>query len=195
MLSANAKQFLIKKKLTLASGSPRRKVLLGKIGIPFEAIASDIDEDIAERSAIEKAKKLARLKAGHLTQEDKFTIGSDTLVFFEDQILEKPKNEYAAASMLESLSGQWHMVVSAIAFYEDLSLKFLISPVTRVLFKKLSLDTIRSYIATGSPFDKAGGYGIQDDFGKSNIEKVEGDYDNVMGFSVTAFTQEIEKLV
>jgi MAF protein len=170
-------------KVILASASPRRRQLLGATGIEFEVIESRMPErhqpgepprDYALRMARDKARAVSS------RFPDAIVVGADTIVVCENQILEKPADATDARRMLAMLSSRTHTVVTAFALAR--AGKILeSSPVeSRVTFRKLTDAEISDYIATGEPFDKAGGYGIQG-IGGGFISHVEGSRDNVMG--------------
>jgi len=172
-----------KRKIILASASPRRRDLLDLIGIPHEVRPADADEsmrggetpgDYAERLARTKAETVASAGGG----ED-VVIGADTVVVIDGRVLGKPVNEQQAAAMLESLGGRTHTVMTAVAVVADSMTSSGVEEVT-VTFRALTEDEITLYIATGEPMDKAGAYGIQG-FGATIVERIEGDYFAVMG--------------
>lgn len=169
----------------LASGSPRRSRLLEQIGIPFQVQVSDVEETFARHAqpsaivqdlALQKAEKIAeRFKAS-------LTLGADTIVVLDDTVLNKPANEDEAFEMLRALSDRTHMVFTGIALvHPDSGRKVTSHEKTRVTFAPMTDLEITNYIATGSPMDKAGSYGIQDDRGALFISGIEGDYYNVVG--------------
>lgn len=179
----------------LASKSPRRSELLKLTGIDFvEFDIGEFDEDfhlkqkvtplekLAENVAIEKAKvALSKLEPG-------IFITADTIVIADDgSILGKPSDVSEAEDFLDRLAGNWHTVATgvAIAQFPNKSISTLLET-TRVKFSPMTAEEISDYIATGEPFDKAGGYGIQ---GKASIyiEKIEGCYFNVVGFPLHSF--------
>lgn len=171
--------------LLLASASPRRRFLLSLLGLNFDTTSVDINEDsfssiqpheivceLAERKAIEACKLFT----------DKIIITADTLVFLDNRILTKPKDSNDAYSILKTLSGKTHQVYTGLALYfSKRDIKNIDYEKTDVTFRQLDDDEIWAYIQTGSPMDKAGAYGIQDDFGAVFIERIEGDYYNVVG--------------
>lgn len=170
------------KKLILASASPRRKELLLKHGFEFEIITADIDErEIEEKypDPVEAVQKLALAKAQAVFENNKeaVVVGADTVVVFNGKTLGKPKDTADAHNMLSSLSGNEHSVYTGVAIIsKDKTIVF--ADKTAVLFRELSKEDIEAYIATGSPYDKAGSYGIQDsDF----VKEITGSFDNVMG--------------
>ena len=151
-------------KVILASGSPRRRQLLGAAGIEFEVIESGMPErHLSGEPPRDYALRMARDKAGAVSSRfpDAIVVGADTIVVCESQILEKPAHAADARRMLAMLSGQTHTVVTAFALARGGKI-LESSPVeSRVTFRKLAEAEIEEYIATGEPFDKAGAYGIQ----------------------------------
>lgn len=172
--------------LILASGSPRRKSLLQSMGLEFEVIVSDFDEDAIEfTNPVDYCEKLARSKAEsvlNLTEYPTIIIAADTIVYLEDKVLNKPRTELEALEMLTQLSGNTHSVFTAVAVANTANDTILVKhKETKVTFRNLRQIEIESYIATGSPMDKAGAYGIQDDFGATFVSSIEGDFYNVVG--------------
>lgn len=182
---------LVKKKIILASSSPRRRILLKQLGIDFEICESKINEDIDNiKSPIEHVKTLSFLKAEEIAEtiEDGFVIGADTVVVIDGKILGKPKDNVDAERMLKLLSGRTHDVYTGFTIYDKPSDQFITDyELTNVTFRNLTVDEINEYIRSGSPLDKAGAYGIQDDFGAVFIEKINGCFYNVVGFPLTKF--------
>lgn len=182
-------------KIILASGSPRRKKLLQQINFSFKVHPSNVDESYdPSLSPDEIVQELASRKAKDIAQHYKhaLVIGADTIVVFENQILEKPANQHEAQQMLSKLSGQTHQVLTGIALYKvDSSQNIMESntffEVTDVIFGDLKSHNIDAYVASGSPMDKAGSYGIQDDYGAIFVRRIEGDYYNVVGFPLHRF--------
>lgn len=173
------------KHIILASKSPRRKELLERLNLNFEIIVSQVDEDsFKENTPYELVERLAYEKANsilQLTDKDSIIIGSDTVVVFDNQILGKPNDEHQALIYLKKLSGKRHFVYSGIAILDSkTNKKYVTHEVTEVYMKELNDEEISSYIKTGEPLDKAGAYGIQG-VGSIFIEKIVGDYYNVMG--------------
>ena len=177
----------------LASASPRRKELLNRLELPFEIIPSSVEEnysndmappELAKRWALEKARNVA---AAH---PETIVVGADTIVVLEGNILGKPKDSSEAAEMLRKLSNKSHTVHTGVALVQK-SNEAVISFVesTEVTFFELDETLISSYVATGSPLDKAGAYGIQDGSAACFVEKVNGCYHNVVGFPVARFVQ------
>ncbi len=169
--------------LILASASPRRRLLLESACLKFQVLTADIDEEhhFGEEPT-EYVKRLAYSKALAVAQKTAaadFVLGADTTVVFGSEVLGKPKNNAEAEKMLLLLSGQTHQVHTGWAIiHGDKSLVAVES--TAVSFRKLSAAEIAKYIASGEPFDKAGGYGIQG-LGGTLIDRVSGSYSNVVG--------------
>lgn len=178
-------------KIILASSSPRRKQLLEQIGLEFDIITSDIEENIeknenagqlVERLALNKA-----LDVAQRTQTRNLVIGADTVVCKEQEILGKPRDKQEAYEMLKALSGRTHKVMTGVAIVEAPNGKSLVMhEETSVKFRDLSDDEIKEYIATGEPMDKAGSYGVQGK-GALFIEKIDGCYFNVVGLPLSKF--------
>ena len=179
--------------LFLASRSPRRQLLLRQMGLRFQVRPSDLPEHFdardtprrnARRLALQKARDVAaRVKRG-------IVIGADTIVVIDGRILGKPESARDAKRMLQLLSGRSHTVYTAFALVEAPSGRSLADVVsTRVWFRKLTGKEIGEYVASGSPLDKAGAYGIQDDYGAVFVEKIQGCFYNVAGFPLTRFYQ------
>ena len=177
----------INRNIILASKSPRRKKLLEQIGLEFAIVPSTIDEksilfdcnfaEFSERLALLKATEVARRSA-----EDNIVIGADTIVVVDNQIMNKPIDEADARRMLQLLSDRTHTVHTGIALVEAGSLRSLSGvQSTDVTFRKLEANEIDEYIQSGSPMDKAGSYGIQDDYGAVFVSRIVGCYYNIVG--------------
>lgn len=169
--------------LYLASGSPRRRELLTQLGLCFESLHSSIEEvKHPDESAEAYVCRLAREKAQAglaIAEHDLPVLGADTIVVLNNEILEKPGNEQAAAEMLAKLSGQTHCVMTAVALVDQQQqLDCLVT--TEVTFRSLTSEDIASYIASGEPMDKAGAYGIQGK-GGNFVRKINGSYHAVVG--------------
>jgi septum formation protein len=180
------------KKIILASASPRRRELLAQIGIPFEVLTSDADESIGtaepEKACRELAKRKAKAVLEHLKacgrgDEDLLIIGADTIVVQDKEILGKPADPADAARMLRLLSGREHEVLTGVFVIDTAGGSFAFSEKTDVYVADLTEADIAFYLSTGEPFDKAGSYGIQGMFARY-IEKIDGDYNNVVGLPV-----------
>lgn len=170
-------------KILLASQSPRRKELLSNLGFDFEVVKIDCEEILPENIKIEDAAAyLSELKAnafGNL-QNDEVLLTADTVVANENQFLGKPKNEIKAKEMLKSLSGKIHQVYTGITI-KTLDKIITETDVADVEFDEISDEEIDFYIKNYQPFDKAGGYGIQEWLGMSKIKKINGSFYTIMG--------------
>lgn len=172
-------------KIILASTSPRRKELLEKAGIDFIIDASSIDEIMAEGLSIEnKMMKLAADKATpiHLKYPDDIVIGADTIVYYDEQIIGKAKDESEARNILLKLSGHQHSVYTGVAIYFGAELYTFVEK-TDVYFKNIT-RMLDAYMASGEWQGKAGAYGIQG-IAESFVDFIEGDRDNVIGLPVS----------
>lgn len=183
----------MKKKIILASQSPRRKQLLEQIGLDFEIIPSNFEENMeGEKFSPKLIETLAYQKALEVSQrndEQALIIAADTVVILGKDLLGKPKNEQEAKIMLQKLSNKTHKVVTAIAIIDKYENKTLINHAeSKVTFKKLSDREIQDYIKTGEPMDKAGAYGIQA-YGSIFVTKVEGCYNNIVGLPLNLLSE------
>ncbi|XP_045760712.1 dTTP/UTP pyrophosphatase [Maniola jurtina] len=183
------KHVLKRKKIILASGSPRRRELVENIGLTVELCPSLFEEDLdpktfssfsafVEETALQKVLEVeTRLKSQAMAPD--VLIGADTMVTLDGEMFGKPTSEKEAFDMLKSLSGRSHTVYTGVVVKTlDKVVKF--TEKTNVVFGKLDDEQIKGYIATGEPMDKAGGYGIQG-VGGTFVERVEGDYFTVVG--------------
>lgn len=169
--------------VVLASASPRRRELLTLLGLAFDVAPADVDESWRPGEAPEvHAERLAREKALAVRREGAVTIGADTIVVLDGDILGKPRDRAEAAAMLLRLSGREHVVHTAIAVAYAARVAATVVA-TRVWFRPLAESTIVAYLDTGEPMDKAGAYGIQG-FGAVLVERIEGDYFTVMGLGL-----------
>jgi len=196
----NLKKLLnINKKIILASKSPRRKILLEQMGLEFLVIASDFDESaLHNENPSQYVTELARGKAEFIANSidyDAIVIGSDTTVYFGGKYLNKPDDEQHAKEMLRKLSDNWHSVFSGICVINTKTKNIRTDySETKVKFRELSDDEINAYVESGSPLDKAGAYGIQDDFGAVFVEKIEGDFYNVVGLPLVKLFQLLKSI-
>jgi len=207
------------KNIILASGSPRRRELLSRIGLEYKVVVSDADENIGASEPKEMVCALSRLKAmavwSTLTEEEKqnsVVIGADTVVAVGGLVLGKPKDEADAFSMIKTLSGGSHSVYTGVTLVaagghnactgtemtadgtqemQETSVVSLCEE-TKVNVYPMSDEEIRRYIATGEPMDKAGAYGIQGAFA-AFVRGIEGDYNNVVGLPVARVYHELIK--
>lgn len=170
--------------IILASESPRRRELIKKITKDFTVIPANIDESILHVPACDLPGELSRMKAYDVYQRypNDIVLACDTVVIIDNEVLGKPHTKEKAYEMLKKLSGRKHVVISG---YTYISKEKEITRTVRtyVYFNNLSDELINKYIESGSPMDKAGGYGIQDkEF--DLVNHIEGDFDNVIGLPV-----------
>lgn len=172
-------------KIYLASKSPRRRKLLKQLGIKFKSFSVDLHEEILDgEHPIKTVKRLALHKSDEAALKIKngILITADTIVVLGEGIIGKPKNKKDAFIILSKLSGKTHKVFTGFAVLNlDSKEKIVGYEQTDVTFRKLTQKEIRDYIKTGSPMDKAGAYGIQDDFGAVFVKRIDGCYYNVVG--------------
>jgi septum formation protein len=175
-------------KIILASQSPRRIDALHRLKIPFQSIPNTIDErEAIENSGTEPeeiARSLSERKARTISQRypDIFVLGMDTIVVFNNVIIGKPKSQKEATEILLKLNGKWHSVITGITLIHGILEYFDSRTIkTEVKFLNHTKDFIEKYVSLGESLDKAGGYGIQSQ-GKRLVEKVHGDFSNVVGF-------------
>jgi septum formation protein len=185
-------------KVLLASSSPRRSEILGQLGVDFRVVPQDSDESatrggprgVARANARSKA-HAARLPARTLKS---IVVGVDTIVVLGDRVLGKPRDARESARMIASLSGRTHEVISGIHLeLAGTGRSATLAASTRVTFRRLSRREIRWYVGTGEGKDKAGAYGIQG-LGAVLVERIHGDYFNVVGFPVQAFLRGLARL-
>lgn len=195
-----AKAISERMKIILASQSPRRKNLLIQFGLEFEIKPSSVDESSSETDPRKLVEELALRKATDIARQcvDSLIIGSDTIVVHNDLILEKPATNSDASDMLNRLSGTQHQVYTGVALIHtdndsNILKTVLFSGMTSVYFSHLSQTQIDDYIATGSPMDKSGSYGIQDDWGATFVEKIEGDFYTVVGLPINKLYYQLKK--
>ena len=177
-----------KANIVLASASPRRKALLEDLGLSVTIRPTDVEETYPDHlSPLEVVLFLAALKAENVKEEheDEVIITSDTIVCRNNTVLGKPANREEAISMLQSLSGKKHDVVTAVCIKMG-KLRRTFFETTKVHFNVLANEDIMYYVDTYKPYDKAGAYGIQEWIGQIGIKKIKGCYYNVMGLPVSA---------
>lgn len=212
----------MKKRIILGSASPRRRELLEQIGIEFEIVVSDAREHYKSTRPEEIVRELALMKAEHVAKEverrekeraeqasipgldtgeahlrNVVILGADTIVVRDGQILGKPSDEEAAFSMLKSLQGRMHQVYTGVAvldFDGSGSLRTIShAEETKVYVHEMTDEEIRRYIAAGESMDKAGAYGVQGRFA-AFIDRIEGDYYNVVGLPVAYLYNTVKEL-
>ena len=173
-----------RKRIVLASASPRRSELLESAGISFSVVPADIAEEaLPGESPTAHVLRLAEGKALAVagSAEGDYFIGADTVVVCDGEIMGKPADAADARRMLTALSGKAHEVITGFAVYERKQDRLVSDAVsTRVIFKPLTVEEIDAYIATGCPFDKAGAYAIQGGAAYM-VRGIEGSYTNVVG--------------
>lgn len=178
-------------KIVLASQSPRRKELLGRMGLEFVTQASKIDESAFDGlEARELVATLSREKAQWIARQldgETLVIGADTVVVRDGAALGKPKDAEDAVAMLLSLSGRDHQVCTGVTVCRGDRVLTQVEE-TQVTFRNLTETEVRQYVSTGEPMDKAGAYGIQG-LGGLLVEGIRGDYSNVVGLPVCRLGQ------
>ncbi len=210
----------MKRKIILGSASPRRKELLEQIGIEFEIVVSSKEERYESTVPEEIVKELALMKAENVAEElvkrgqrgteentascsdiagrnlhNVLVLGADTIVVRDGEILGKPSDEEAAFAMLKSLQGRMHQVYTGVAIldFDENGKKQTISHAeeTKVYVHAMTDEELRRYLAAGESMDKAGAYGVQGRFA-AYIDRVEGDYYNVVGLPTSYVYQKIK---
>lgn len=190
--------------IILASKSPRRKELLTQMGIKYEIIESTKPEFTAETEPSRIVEDLSLLKAEDVLYnldltnakyKNSLIIAADTMVFYKDERLGKPKDEADAVRMIKMLSGNEHEVITGVTLIEIklglVTLKKSFSEITKVKFYELSDEEIEAYVKTGEPMDKAGAYAIQGLFAK-HVKGIDGDYSNVVGLPISRLYNELK---
>ena len=183
-------------KIVLASGSPRRQELLGRMGIrDFSIVVPDVDESVDPSLSPEQTVcAIARRKgeaAVKLAAEGSVIITADTMVFLDDKLLGKPRDEEEALTMLKALSGAKHTVWTGVSLRcGEREKTFAVA--TDVYFRPCEERELLTYIATGDPMDKAGSYGVQG-FAGVFVERIDGDFYNVMGLPICRLYQELRR--
>jgi septum formation protein len=190
------KQKLNNYNVILASGSPRRQQFFRDLDIDFSIQLKEIEEIYPENlKGVAITDYLSNLKSDAFStlNDNDLLITSDTIVWLEGKALGKPKDAKDAFTMLKSMSGKKHEVITSVCLKSN-SFQKIINDITIVTFKELSDDEIQYYINNYKPFDKAGAYGIQEWIGFIGIEKIEGSYFNVVGLPVHKLYKELMNL-
>jgi septum formation protein len=182
--------------MILASKSPRRKEILESMGFDLDIIVKEVEEVSEEKLPEDWAMDIAKKKALAVAYEnqDKWVLGADTAVIFQGEFLGKPKDEKEAFEVLSRLSGKEHEVITGVSLInlkKNINVSFFES--TKVYFKNIDSSEIMWYIGTKEPMDKAGSYGIQGK-GAIFVDKIEGDFFNVMGFPISRFYDKLKEL-
>ena len=185
-------------KLILASQSPRRRELLKGLDVEFTTCSVDADESFpAELKGADAVQYICKAKADAykpLLEDKTIAITADTVVILDDKIIGKPKSHEEAFSMIRSLSGRVHEVITAVCiFSKEKCAEFYSS--TEVHFSDITDEEIEYYINKYKPFDKAGSYGVQEWIGYIGIEKIVGSYFNVMGLPVKRLYDELKTFI
>jgi len=184
------------KTIILASVSPRRRELLEKIGLEFKVEASNYNEEMnsdQEPHGLAKSISLEKAKAIASHHHNALIIAADTFIVFRGKILGKPRSEREAREMLEALSGKIHSVITGFTIIDTDSQRVLSRTTeTKVHIKKLTPGEIDAYVRSKEPLDKAGAYAIQG-LGSVIVDKINGDYFNVMGLPLNALTESLKE--
>ncbi len=188
--------------IILASGSPRRREILEKQGVVFRVITSDKEEKITKTDPEETVRELAEMKASDVYEriekeetEDFLVIGSDTVVACDGKILGKPGDRDRACEMIRMISGREHFVYTGVCLRgkkDGKEFKTVFAEKTAVFVSDLTDEEIKAYVDTGEPMDKAGAYAVQGLFAPY-VERIEGDYYNIVGFPLSGVVRELKK--
>ncbi|MBR4800776.1 MAG: septum formation protein Maf [Clostridia bacterium] len=178
-------------KFILASSSPRRKDILGAMGIEFDVVPADVDEALVVESNPKKlVKRLSLLKANAVKANDAVVIAADTIVVKGGKVYGKPLTDERAVQMIQELSGCWHTVYTGVTVEYLGKVKTFVEK-SKVKFNRLSDSQIREYVDAYRPLDKAGAYGIQDE---TVVETYKGSYTNIVGLPKEKLSKILEKL-
>ena len=184
--------------IILGSGSSRRKELLGMTGINFSVMSVPVDESFPDSlQGTEISEYIVKNKSdafNKLIKENEIIITADTLVWFENKCLGKPKDKKEAKYMLKLFAGKSHDVITSVGFLTQSNFK-VITESTTVIYKSLTDSEIDYYVENVNPIDKAGSYGIQDWIGMIGVEHVNGSYTSVLGLPVPQTTNQIIKII
>jgi septum formation protein len=182
------------KKILLASKSPRRNYLLKELGVDFDVLDINVEEEYPEKLKRESIplflSKLKAEAAKHFLKENEIVITADTVVWIGNSVLNKPKDLNEAKLMLNKLSGKMHEVITAVSL-NALNKTTSFYVVSEVWFKSLREDEINYYVEQFKPLDKAGAYGAQEWIGYIGVEKIHGSYFNVMGLPLHELYEEL----
>lgn len=181
-------------KIILASQSPRRKQLLESLGLTFDVKKLDVLEDFPAKLKREQiAIYLSKLKADEARKEinkNEICITADTIVWLNNEVLNKPENLEHAKTMLQQLSGRMHEVITSVSI-NTIAKSQTIYAVTEVYFKHLNEEEIDYYVQKYQPLDKAGAYGVQEWIGYIGVDKIVGSFYNVMGLPIRELYEEL----
>ncbi|NLN98409.1 MAG: septum formation inhibitor Maf [Eubacteriaceae bacterium] len=178
----------------LASASPRRQALIELLGLPFRCVPSNADETLPSHLQPEDiVQTLAYRKAMDSipeTDQPTVVVGADTIVVYDDRVLGKPVDETDAVEMLTTLQGKTHRVYTGVCIADNKGKHRCFYDMTEVTFYPLSREEIEAYVESGEPMDKAGAYGIQEK-GALLVEKINGDYFNVVGLPIALLARQL----
>ena len=187
-----------KYKIILGSASPRRRMYFDLLKIPYKVMIPDVDEIYpTELKESEISNYLAKIKSENLKsklKKNEILVTADTIVWFNNKHIGKPKSNNEAIKILTELSGKFHTVVTSVLIC-DLKNELIFDEKSYVKFKKLSTDEINYYVKNFKVMDKAGAYGIQDWIGIIATEKIKGNYTNIVGFPVSKFLTNFNKFM
>ena len=172
--------------ILLASSSPRRKEILSMLSVNYRVVKVDVEERLYStptETAVKNAEQKV-LGVKRYLKDNEVALSADTIVVLEGKILGKPTSSKEAVEYLKKLSGKWHTVITGFALLFPDGKLISSFEESRVKFKRLSLEEIKWYVSTGEPLDKAGAYGIQG-YGALLIERIDGDFFNVMGLPIS----------
>jgi len=185
-------------KIYLASKSPRRRKLLNQLGINFNAFAVNSVEDFLDgEHPVQCVKRLAleKMELAKRRVDDSIIITADTIVVLGKKVIGKPTSKIDAIKILSMLSGEVHKVYTGFCVLNQKTRKIIVDyENTEVEFRPLNKDEIADYVKGGSPMDKAGAYGIQDDFGAVFVKRINGCYYNVVGLPLTKLYNALRKV-
>jgi septum formation protein len=184
------------KQIVLASASPRRRELLEKLGLSFKVEPSNFAENLStgmEPNALAREISLGKADSVAGKYSDAIIIGADTFIILGNRIMGKPDTADEAREMLQDISGRSHSVITGFTIIDTASGKIVSQSVeTKVYIKQLTPEEIDAYIKTGEPLDKAGAYAIQG-LGALLVERIEGDYCNVIGLPLFALMKALKE--
>ena len=194
MLFSNINKYQI----ILASDSPRRKDLLKKINISFRTISPQVEESFPSNlKGSEISDYLAKLKADSFKSKlnkNEIVITADTIVWFKNEYIGKPKSIDETIQILKKMSNNFHTVITSVGI-TGLNRQIIFNEKSFVYFRELEDSEIYNYVKNFDTLDKAGGYGIQDWIGFVGVDKIEGSYTNIMGFPLSKFIKKMNEFL
>ena len=186
---------IVNKKIILASKSPRRQELIKGLEIPFEIVSYEVDESFDDTLTKHEIPLYLAQKKGeafpNILLENEILLTADTIVWVDDEVLNKPSNAEEAQQMLRKLSGKVHTVYTGVTI-RNANKTHTFHDATQVEFYPLTEEEVNLYIQNCRPFDKAGSYGIQDWMGTVGVKGIQGCFYNVMGFPSAKFYRELQ---